>query len=194
MKFVADSGKVKELSWDSKARMRCLKEFSISKASANQRKGRAGQIRRVPLETLVLQMMVMGLPDIKKFPFIDPPEMKCIDEALEILKSHGAIIPENSSMNNMLTVTPLGQLLSDIPVEFSLGRMLIMASLLRLVEPVLSLAAGMAIQCPLLPHTAFSGAEQTRRVDLLSEYESDHVMTTIVNMATRIRSWSLSTV
>ncbi|KAH8859713.1 putative ATP-dependent RNA helicase DHX34 [Schistosoma japonicum] len=180
IRFVADSGKVKELSWDSKARMRCLKEFSISKASANQRKGRAGQIRRVPLETLVLQMMVMGLPDIKKFPFIDPPEMKCIDEALEILKSHGAIIPENSSMNNMLTVTPLGQLLSDIPVEFSLGRMLIMASLLRLVEPVLSLAAGMAIQCPLLPHTAFSGAEQTRRVDLLSEYESDHETTGII--------------
>ncbi|KAK4469233.1 hypothetical protein MN116_006806 [Schistosoma mekongi] len=199
IRFVADSGKVKELSWDSKARMRCLKEFSISKASANQRKGRAGrtgpgvcyrfytqedydnfeafstpEIRRVPLETLVLQMMVMGLPDIKKFPFIDPPEMKCIDEALEILKSHGAIIPENSSMNNMLTVTPLGQLLSDIPVEFSLGRMLIMASLLRLVEPVLSLAAGMAIQCPLLPHTSFSGAEQARRVDSLSEYESDH--------------------
>ncbi|VDQ03618.1 unnamed protein product [Trichobilharzia regenti] len=91
--------------------MRCLKEFSISKASANQRKGRAGrtgpgvcyrfytqedynafeafstpEIRRVPLETLVLQMMVMGLPDVKIFPFIDPPEMKCIDEAYEILK------------------------------------------------------------------------------------------------------------
>ncbi|VDP15670.1 unnamed protein product [Schistosoma margrebowiei] len=195
IRFVADSGKVKELSWDSKARMRCLKEFSISKASANQRKGRAGrtgpgvcyrfytqedydnfeafstpEIRRVPLETLVLQMMVMGLPDIKKFPFIDPPEMKCIDEALDILKSHGAIIPQN----NLLTVTPLGQLLSDIPVEFSIGRMLIMASLLRLINPVLSLAAGMAIQCPLLPYTAFSGAEQTRRIESLAEYESDH--------------------
>ncbi|CAH8527620.1 unnamed protein product [Schistosoma rodhaini] len=195
IRFVADSGKVKELSWDSKARMRCLKEFSISKASANQRKGRAGrtgpgvcyrfytqedydnfeafstpEIRRVPLETLVLQMLVMGLPDIKKFPFIDPPEMKCIDEALDILKSHGAIIPQN----NVLTVTPLGQLLSDIPVEFSIGRMLIMASLLRLTNPVLSLAAGMAIQCPLLPYTAFSGAEQTRRIDALAEYESDH--------------------
>ncbi|CAI2726395.1 unnamed protein product [Schistosoma spindalis] len=195
IRFVADSGKVKELSWDSKARMRCLKEFSISKASANQRKGRAGrtgpgvcyrfytqedydnfeafstpEIRRVPLETLVLQMIVMGLPDIKKFPFIDPPEMKCIDEALDILKSHGAIIPQN----NLLTVTPLGQLLSDIPVEFSIGRMLIMASLLRLISPVLSLAAGMAIQCPLLPYTAFSGAEQTRRIESLAEYESDH--------------------
>ncbi|CAH8494260.1 unnamed protein product [Heterobilharzia americana] len=215
IRFVADSGKVKELSWDSKARMRCLKEFSISKASANQRKGRAGrtgpgvcyrfytqedydafeafstpEIRRVPLETLVLQMMVMGLPDVKKFPFIDPPEMKCIDEAFEILKSlnistvlsnlfwflisvHGALVPQNPT-SPLLTVTPLGQLLSELPVEFSLGRMLILASLLRLVEPVLSLAAGMAIQCPLLPHTAFTGAEQTRRVDCLAEYESDH--------------------
>ncbi|CAH8840102.1 unnamed protein product [Trichobilharzia szidati] len=198
IRFVADSGKVKELSWDAKARMRCLKEFSISKASANQRKGRAGrtgpgvcyrfytqedynafeafstpEIRRVPLETLVLQMMVMGLPDVKIFPFIDPPEMKCIDEAYEILKSHGALVPQNSTSSS-LTVTPLGQLLSEIPVEFSLGRMLILASLLRLVQPVLSLAAGMAIQCPLLPHTAFSGAEQTRRVDSLAQYESNH--------------------
>ncbi|KAA0189644.1 putative ATP-dependent RNA helicase DHX34 [Fasciolopsis buskii] len=43
IRFVADSGKVKELSWDSSARLRRLKEFPISKASANQRKGRAGR-------------------------------------------------------------------------------------------------------------------------------------------------------
>ncbi|CAH8439500.1 unnamed protein product [Dicrocoelium dendriticum] len=43
IRFVADSGRVKELSWDASARMRCLKEFPISKASADQRKGRAGR-------------------------------------------------------------------------------------------------------------------------------------------------------
>lgn len=43
------------------------------------------EIRRVPLETLILQMMVMGLPDVKCFPFIEPPEEKSLDEAIERL-------------------------------------------------------------------------------------------------------------
>lgn len=42
-RFVADSGAVKELTWDAKSRMRRLKETTISQASANQRMGRAGR-------------------------------------------------------------------------------------------------------------------------------------------------------
>ncbi len=42
-RFVADSGRVKELTWDALSRMRRLKETVISQASANQRKGRAGR-------------------------------------------------------------------------------------------------------------------------------------------------------
>lgn len=42
-RFVADSGRVKELTWDAQSRMRRLKEATISQASANQRKGRAGR-------------------------------------------------------------------------------------------------------------------------------------------------------
>ncbi len=30
-------------------------------------------------------MMSMGLPDLKRFPFIEPPEEKALDEALETL-------------------------------------------------------------------------------------------------------------
>lgn len=40
---MADSGKVKELTWDALSRMRRLKETTVSKASADQRKGRAGR-------------------------------------------------------------------------------------------------------------------------------------------------------
>ena len=43
IRFVADSGKVKEMSYDSTCKMQRLKEFWISKASAEQRKGRAGR-------------------------------------------------------------------------------------------------------------------------------------------------------
>uniref|UniRef100_A0A0V0J9T0 Putative ATP-dependent RNA helicase DHX34 n=2 Tax=Schistocephalus solidus TaxID=70667 RepID=A0A0V0J9T0_SCHSO len=195
IRFVADSGRVKELTWDALSRMRRLKETAISQASANQRKGRAGrtgpgvcfrlfqeeeyrqfqtfttpEIRRVPLDILVLQMMAMGLPDVKRFPFIEPPEMKSIDEALQTLVAHGALARATTS--SPLAITPLGKLLADLPVDLSLGRMLIMASLFRLVEPVLSLAAGLAVQNPVA--AARSGEARLRQADALKPYDSDH--------------------
>lgn len=39
----------------------------------------------MPLDLLTLQMMAMGLPDVKRFPFIEPPEARSLDEALETL-------------------------------------------------------------------------------------------------------------
>ena len=43
VRFIIDSGKVKEMSFDAKYKVRRLKEFWISRASAEQRKGRAGE-------------------------------------------------------------------------------------------------------------------------------------------------------
>uniref|UniRef100_A0A1B0GQ34 Helicase C-terminal domain-containing protein n=1 Tax=Phlebotomus papatasi TaxID=29031 RepID=A0A1B0GQ34_PHLPP len=43
IRFVVDSGKMKEMSFDASCKMQRLKEFWISKASAEQRKGRAGR-------------------------------------------------------------------------------------------------------------------------------------------------------
>ncbi|VDD82699.1 unnamed protein product [Mesocestoides corti] len=194
IRFVADSGRVNELTWDSLSRMRRLKETAISKASADQRKGRAGrtgpgvcfrffkeedynefqpfttpEIRRVPLDLLTLQLMAMGLPDVKRFPFIEPPEMKSLDEALETIVSHGAGVRCNE---DQVSITPLGRLLADLPVDLAIGRILIMASLFRLTEPVLNLAAGVAVQNPI--GAARSGESRLRQAEALQPFESDH--------------------
>jgi HrpA-like RNA helicase len=91
LRFIVDSGKVKEISYDPKYKMQRLQEFWISRASAEQRKGRAGrtgpgvcfrlysideynnfnefttpEIKRVPLNSLLLQMISMGLKDVRK--------------------------------------------------------------------------------------------------------------------------------
>ena len=80
------------MSFDTKYKMQRLQEFWISQASAEQRKGRAGrtgpglcyrlyaesdytelqeystpEVQRVPLDSLILQMMDMGLKDPRKF-------------------------------------------------------------------------------------------------------------------------------
>lgn len=98
-------------------------------------------------------------------------------------QSHGALIKTTLNTDDKtkalgpsssLKVTSLGRLLADLPVEFSLGRMLIVASLLGVVEPVLTLVAGMSVQAPLVPVTSLGGSELARRMEALSEFESDH--------------------
>ncbi|CAL7944803.1 unnamed protein product [Xylocopa violacea] len=188
IRFVADSGKVKEMSYDPSCKMQRLKEFWISKASAEQRKGRAGrtgpgvcyrlyseeeymalekystpELQRVPLDSLLLQMIAMGLPDARKFPFIEPPPAESIENSILSLKEHGALT-DNEKM------TCIGKTLARLPVDITIGKMLIMGSIFHQVEPVLSLAAALSIQTP-FTNRAYRDSEcETSRKRL----ESDH--------------------
>ena len=166
VRFVCDSGKVKEMTFDPVCKMRRLKEFWVSRASAEQRKGRAGrtgpgvcfrlfsekdymamtpyskpEIERVPLDSLVLQMVSMGLPDARKFPFIEPPAAESLENSITSLKEQGAMAEDES-----LTVT--GKMLSNLPVDVCIGKMLIMGSLFHQIESILTLAAAMSVQSP----------------------------------------------
>uniref|UniRef100_A0A1B6D6A9 RNA helicase n=1 Tax=Clastoptera arizonana TaxID=38151 RepID=A0A1B6D6A9_9HEMI len=188
IRFVVDSGKVKEMSYDPVCKMQRLKEFWISQASAEQRKGRAGrtgpgvcfriyseedfsamapyttpEIQRVPLDSLLLQMIAMGLPDARKFPFIEPPPQDSIENAILTLKHHAALT-DNEKITNM------GELLAKLPVDISLGKMLITGTLFHQIEPVLSLAAVLSVQNPFTNRAYRDSDCQT----LIKELESDH--------------------
>ncbi|XP_023240234.1 probable ATP-dependent RNA helicase DHX34 [Centruroides sculpturatus] len=166
VRFVVDSGKVKEMSYDPNCRMQCLKEFWISRASAEQRKGRAGrtgpgvcfrlysekeydamdaysspEIQRVPLDSLLLQMISIGLPDARKFPFLEAPSNSSIEISLQNLKNEGALTDDE-------TLTVMGQMLSRLPVDVTIGKMLILGSVFHLVDPVMTLAAVISVQSP----------------------------------------------
>lgn len=132
IRFVVDSGKMKEMTYDPKYKMQRLKEMWISKASAEQRKGRAGrtgtgicyrlysenefyelenytkaEIHRVPLESLLLQMISMGLPNARLFPFIEPPSIESIEDSILALKQLEALTSDEK-------LTSLGKALSKI--------------------------------------------------------------------------------
>lgn len=117
IRFVADSGKVKEMSYDAECKMQRLKEFWISKASAEQRKGRAGrtgpgvcyrlysekdyqdleafttaEIHKVPLESVLLQMISMGLANARIFPFVESPPTENMEDAIFALKQIVSIL------------------------------------------------------------------------------------------------------
>ncbi|XP_077174696.1 putative ATP-dependent RNA helicase DHX34 isoform X2 [Paroedura picta] len=168
VRFVLDSGKVKELSYDPKAKLQRLQEFWISRASAEQRKGRAGrtgpgvcyrlyaesdyesfaayslpEIQRVALDSLVLQMKSMGLGDPRAFPFLEPPPAASLETAVGYLKQQGALDPEES-------LTPLGTLLAELPVEVVVGKMLVLGTLFGLAEATLTTAAVLSVPSPFL--------------------------------------------
>ncbi|KAM9039840.1 putative ATP-dependent RNA helicase DHX34 isoform 1-T4 [Sarcophilus harrisii] len=166
VRFVLDSGKVKEMSFDPQAKLQRLQEFWISRASAEQRKGRAGrtgpgvcyrlyaesdyddfapypvpEIQRVALDALVLQMKSMGLGDPRRFPFIEPPPAASLETAITYLRDQGALDASEH-------LTPIGTLLSQLPVDVVIGKILIFGCLLDLVEPVLTMAAALSVQSP----------------------------------------------
>lgn len=50
------------------------------------------ELQKVPLDALLLQMVAMGLPNARLFPFIEPPLPENIENAIESLKQHVSIM------------------------------------------------------------------------------------------------------
>lgn len=163
IRFVIDSGKVKEMNYDSKIRMHKLQEIWISKASAEQRKGRAGrtgpgicyrlyspkdfeefenfskpEIQRVSLESLILNMISMGLQDVRKFPFLESPDAGNIENTLKCLVNYGTLDAREK-------ITVFGKILSKLPVDISIGKMLILGIGFNLAEYLLSAASCLSV-------------------------------------------------
>ncbi|VVC91590.1 unnamed protein product [Leptidea sinapis] len=191
IRFVVDSGKVKEMSYDSSTKMQRLKEFWISKASADQRKGRAGrtgpgvcyriyaekqysdmddfgtpEVSRVPLASLLLLMSSLGVNDVRRFPFIDKPPEEAIENALLELKQHGALTSNEK-------LTQLGKSLANLPVEVSLAKALVVGVATlppHKLDSALALTAGLGIRSiyTTRAHRDFE-CENARKPD-----ESDH--------------------
>ncbi|KAL0870455.1 hypothetical protein ABMA27_005452 [Loxostege sticticalis] len=191
IRFVVDSGKVKEMSYDSTTKMQRLKEFWISKASADQRKGRAGrtgpgvcyriysekqytdmedfstpEVSRVPLASLLLLMSSLGVNDVRRFPFLDAPPEDAVENALLELKQHGALTSNEK-------LTSLGKALANLPVEVSLAKALVVGSATlppHKRDSALALAAALGIRAIFTTraHRDFE-CENARKPD-----ESDH--------------------
>lgn len=175
VRFVIDSGKVNRMIYNSIGGFSKLCETNISQDSAKQRAGRAGrtgpgicfrmyseddfknnfepytpaEIHLVPLESLILQMISLGLSDIINFPFVEKPSAKTIEESIEKLKYCGALEPQQ---NNVLILTSLGEALANLPVDLCVGKMLILSTVFGNVNSIMAVAALLAVQNPLTQH------------------------------------------
>lgn len=169
IRFVIDSGKVNLVNHETGSGTQKLSEFWVSKASADQRKGRAGrtgpgvcyrlysqqqydkmndftlsEIKRVALHEMALRMISLNLGlDPQTFPFIERPEEDKLNEALDTLKFQGVLHPGRGNR-----LTALGNVIAKLPVDVAIAKMLVLGCVFNRVDVVLTVAAGLSVQSP----------------------------------------------
>src|SRR5580693_3545993 len=156
--YVIDPGTARISRYSYRTKVQRLPIEPISQASANQRKGRSGrtadgicirlyseadfesrpeytdpEILRTNLASVILQMAAIGLGDVPKFPFIDPPDARNIADGLTLLAELNAFKEGR--------ITGLGRKLARLPVDPRIGRMILEADRNGCVREVLIIAA-----------------------------------------------------
>ncbi|OBZ82768.1 putative ATP-dependent RNA helicase DHX34 [Choanephora cucurbitarum] len=195
IRFIIDSGKVKEMNHDPGSKVSRLSEFWISKASAKQRTGRAGrtgpgecfrfysenefnhlhyfaipEIQREALDPLLLQIKSMGLGNPRKFDYIEAPSMDSINSSMEFLYNLGATDEDENLLG-------LGSVLAKLPVDAIVGKMLLLGVLgllnkvFDVIDPILTIAAGMSLQSPFSRITQNSNREH---LENRGQFDSKH--------------------
>jgi pre-mRNA-splicing factor ATP-dependent RNA helicase DHX16 len=156
--YVIDPGFVKENVYNPSTGMSKLVAVPCSRASANQRSGRAGrvgpgkcfrlytkwafmnemdesttpEIQRVNLNSVVLMLMSLGINDLLDFDFMDPPPTETLIGALNQLFALQAL-------NHKGELTALGRRMSELPIDVMLSKALLSADKLQCVEELLSI-------------------------------------------------------
>jgi len=174
IRYVVDTGLARISRYSPHSHTLRLPVEPIAQSSADQRKGRCGrvskgvcyrlyseqdylardrfttpQIHRSNLATVILRMMAFKLGDIRSFPFIDPPSENAIRGGFRLLHELGAVRGvDDDKPEPGYAVTPLGRKLARIPVDPTVGRMLLQAQREGVSGEVCVIAAALSIQDP----------------------------------------------
>ncbi len=166
IRFVIDTGLARISRYNPRTRTKRLPIEPVAQSSANQRKGRSGRLReglcvrlyseedflarpaftqpeiqRANLAEVILRMKAFSLGEIETFPFLNPPTPAAIQAGYRLLQELGAL-------DAQLRLTPLGEDLARLPIDPTLGRMLLQAQKEHAVRELLIIASGLSIQDP----------------------------------------------
>ncbi len=164
--YVIDSGLARISRYSVRGKVQRLPIEKISQASADQRKGRCGRIApgicirlydeqdfnlrdaftqpemlRTNLASVILKLAMLRLPDPESFPFVDPPELKLINDGYRLLQELKAVDANRQ-------ITALGKQVASLPLDPRLARMLIAAEHHRCLKDMLVIAAFLSVQDP----------------------------------------------
>ncbi|TAN01924.1 MAG: DUF3418 domain-containing protein, partial [Rhodanobacteraceae bacterium] len=166
IRWVVDSGDARVKRYSRRSQIERLHIEPVSQAAANQRAGRCGrvgpgicvrlydeadfatraaysdpEILRSALADVILRMLDLGLGDVESFPFIDPPDPRAVNDGWRRLAEIGAV-------DDARRLTPMGRQLARIPIDAQLGRMLVEAQKLGVMQEVLPIVAFLGTQDP----------------------------------------------
>jgi ATP-dependent helicase HrpA len=171
IRYVIDPGTARISRYSYRTKVQRLPIEAISQASAQQRAGRCGrvadgicirlyseedfdsrsaftdpEILRTNLASVILQMTALGLGDIARFPFIEPPDHRNIKDGVQLLEELGALDPARADPRKRLTA--VGRQLVQLPVDPRIARMIVAADQFGCLREVAVIAAGLSIQDP----------------------------------------------
>lgn len=178
IRVVIDSGVARITGFNPRTQVQSLQVRPVSQASARQRRGRCGrvgpglcirlyeeedleersaytppEIRRSSLAGVILRMKTLGLPDIQRFPFVDPPPNSLVKDGLRTLAEIGAVDKHRE-------LTPLGRDLARFPVDPRIARIIAAGHEGGVIREVLVLAAGLSVPNPReRPHERLEDAD-----------------------------------
>nr|POE72442.1 putative pre-mrna-splicing factor atp-dependent rna helicase prp43 [Quercus suber] len=191
--YVVDPGFSKQKVYNPRIRVESLLVSPISKASAQQRAGRAGRTRpgkcfrlytegafkkelidqsypeilRSNLSSTVLELKKLGVDDLVHFDLMDPPAPETLMRALEELNFLACLDDEGE-------LTALGKLASDFPLDPALAVMLITSPEFYCSNEMLSLTALLSVpQVFVRPAAARKRADEMK--DLFAHEDGDHL-------------------
>ena len=166
IKYVVDPGFARISRYSVRNKVQRLPIEKVSQSSANQRSGRCGRVSsgiairlydeddfknrpdftdpevlRTNLASVILQMSSLKLGDPAKFPFINPPPDKMINDGFRLLEELGAV-------NKQRTLTNAGQQLAKLPIDPRIARMVLSAQQKNCLTEVLIIASALSIQDP----------------------------------------------
>ena len=99
------------------------------------------EILRTNLACVILQMTSLGLGDMARFPFVEPPDRRNVTAGVQLLEELGALTAGGR-------LTKVGKRLARLPIDPRLGRMILEAERLGCVREVLVIAAALSLQDP----------------------------------------------
>ncbi|KAG9508555.1 Pre-mRNA-splicing factor ATP-dependent RNA helicase DHX16, partial [Fragariocoptes setiger] len=192
--YVIDSGFYKVNFFNPRTRIDSLVVQRVSKASAKQRKGRAGRVRegqcyrlftreeytqmdddpvpeiqRVNLGNVVLLLKTMYVNDIFAFDYLDPPPQVTLVFAAEQLYALGA-------MNEHGQLTTLGRKMADFPIDPMMSKALIASEKYKCSQDVLTIISMLNINGAIFyrPKDKAKYADEARKS--FYHTDGDHIM------------------
>ena len=164
--YVIDSGLARINRYSIRQKVEQLRVEKISRTAANQRAGRCGRVMsgvcvrlydepdfvarteypdaeifRVSLATVILRMSSLGLGEVEKFPFIEPPGSRSIADGYQLLMQLNAI-------NEIRQLTSMGHELAKLPLDPKIARLLLAGRQYHCLREILIIASALSLPDP----------------------------------------------